>query len=126
MHIYIYIYIYIYIISQFFFTLVFDTCSRLGLDLCRDAVSVFDCHLTVETIAVLVCNQISSNSFKKEITYIIFTYKSDIFYINACKQMTNVKLLLLHRKTQNHLSLSSITLSRSSMLHPVSVQGCCR
>ena len=29
-------------------------------------------HLTVETIKILVCKQITSNSFKNEITYKLF------------------------------------------------------
>ena len=50
-----------------------------------------------ETIAVLVCKQISSNSFKNEINYKLFSYKSYMhIHLNMCKQMTDVELLLLH------------------------------
>ena len=33
----------------------------------------------------------------------LFTYK--IIYVNVCKQMADVKLLLLHKNTWNHLTL---------------------
>ena len=49
----------------------------------------------VEGITILACKQISFNSFKNEITYKLFTYK----------QMTNVKVLLLHNNTWNHLTV---------------------
>ena len=56
----------------------------------------FNC---VETTAILVCKQISSNSFKNEITnnllYIMY------ISLNICKQMTNVKSLLLHLAVQH-------------------------
>ena len=51
----------------------------------------------VEIIAILVCKQISFNSFKNEITYNLFIYKSYMYIIlNVCKQMTDIKFLLLH------------------------------
>ena len=41
--------------------------------------------------------KISSNSFKNEIIYKLFTYKSYMYiHLNVCKQMTDVKFLLLH------------------------------
>ena len=44
-----------------------------------------------------MCKQISSNSSKNEITYKLFTYKSYMCnHLNVCKQMTDVKLLLLY------------------------------
>ena len=47
----------------------------------------------------------SCNSFKNEITYKLFTYKSYMYiYLDVCKQMTDIKLLLLHRNTWNHLT----------------------
>ena len=58
----------------------------------------------VETIAMLVCNQISSNTFKNEITK-LFTYKSYMYiHFTVCKQMTDAKLLMLHSNTWNHLT----------------------
>ena len=55
---------------------------------------------------MLVCKQISCNAFKNEITYKLFTDKSyKYIYLNVCKQITNVKLLLLHSNTWNHLTL---------------------
>ena len=50
----------------------------------------------VETIAILVCKQISFNSFKNEITD-----KTNLLhiYLNVYKQMIDVKLLLLHSNT---------------------------
>ena len=49
---------------------------------------------------------ISSNSLKNQITYKLVTYKWYMYiYLNACKQMTDVKLLLLHCNTWNHLTL---------------------
>ena len=51
-----------------------------------------------------MCKQISSNSFENEITYKLFDYKSYMcIHLNVYK-MTNVKLLLLHRNTRNHLT----------------------
>ena len=39
----------------------------------------------------LVCKQISSNSFKNEITYKLFTYKSYMYiHSNVCKKMSDV------------------------------------
>ena len=43
-------------------------------------------------MAILVCKQIISTSFKNEITYKPYMY----IHLNVCKQMTDVKLLLLH------------------------------
>ena len=41
-----------------------------------------------------MCKQIR---FKNEVTYKLFTYESYMYiYLNAYKQMTDVKLLLLH------------------------------
>ena len=57
-------------------------------------------------MAVIVCKVICSNSFKNEITYKLFTYKSYMYiYLNVCKQMADVKLLLLHSNTWNHLTV---------------------
>ena len=55
----------------------------------------FNC---IESIGLLVCKQISSNSFKNEIIDKLIRH---IMYIdlNECKQMTDVKLLLSHIKT---------------------------
>ena len=48
----------------------------------------------------------SSNSFKNEITCKPFTYKSYMYiHLHVCKQMTDGKLLLLHRNTWNHLTV---------------------
>ena len=61
---------------------------------------------SVETIVKLVCKQISSNSFKNESTKKLFTYKSFMnIDLNVCKQITDVKLLLLHRNTWTHLTV---------------------
>ena len=50
--------------------------------------------------------EISSNSFKNEITNKLFTYKSYMYiHLNVCKQMTDVKLLLLYSRTWNHLTV---------------------
>ena len=47
-----------------------------------------------------MCKQVSYNSFKNEITYKLFTYKSYMYiYLNVCKQMTDIKLLLLYNNT---------------------------
>ena len=37
----------------------------------------------VETIGILLCKQISSNSFKNEIIYKLFTYKSHVYPFNC-------------------------------------------
>ena len=62
----------------------------------------FNC---VETITILVSKQSSSNSFKsgsyRKINIIDIMYN----YLNVCKQMTDVKLLLLHCNTWNHLTV---------------------
>ena len=51
-------------------------------------------------IAILVCKQINSNSFKNEITYKLLIYKAYMYiHLNVCIQMTDVKLLLLHSYT---------------------------
>ena len=43
-----------------------------------------------------MCKQINSNSFKNVITCKLFTYKSYMYiHLNVCKQITDVKLLLL-------------------------------
>ena len=56
--------------------------------------------MCVEIIAILLCRQISSNSFKNEITYKLFTYKSVLhIHLNVYKQITDVKLLVLKRNT---------------------------
>ena len=60
----------------------------------------------VETKTIPVCKQISYNSFKNQITYKLVTYKSFMYtYLNVCKQMTDVKLFLLHSNTWNHLTV---------------------
>ena len=49
----------------------------------------------------------SSNSFKNEITYKLLTHKLCMYiHLNDSKQMTDVKLLLLHSNTWNHLTVS--------------------
>ena len=54
------------------------------------------CCNCVETIAILVYRQISSNLSKNETTNKLFTYKSYMYiHLNVCKQMADVKLLLL-------------------------------
>ena len=64
----------------------------------------------VETIAILVCKQISSYSFKNKITNKLFTYihlNYEIYtyiYLNVCKQMI-VKLFMLHSNNWNHLTI---------------------
>ena len=46
----------------------------------------------------------SSNPFKNEITSKLLTHKSYMYiHLNECKQMTDVKLLLLHSNSWNHL-----------------------
>ena len=51
--------------------------------------------------------QINSNSFKNENTNKLFAYKSYMYiHLNGCERMTDVKLLLLHSNTWNHLTLS--------------------
>ena len=50
-----------------------------------------------------MCKQISSKSFKNEITYKLFTYKYMYILLNVCKQMTDIKLLQLHSNIWNHL-----------------------
>ena len=55
-----------------------------------------------------MCKQINSNSFKNEITNEQCTFKSYIYiyiYLNVCKQMTDVNLLLLHRHAWSHLTV---------------------
>ena len=50
----------------------------------------------VETIAIIVSKQITSNTFKNEITHKLYTYKSLMYiHLNRCKQMSDVKLLQL-------------------------------
>ena len=49
----------------------------------------------VETKAILVSEQISSNSWKNETIYSLFPYKSHMYiHVNVCKLTTDVKLLL--------------------------------
>ena len=48
-----------------------------------------------------MCKQISSDSFKNEITDKHIMY----IYLNVSKQMTDVKLSLLHSNTWNHLTM---------------------
>ena len=48
-------------------------------------------------MTILVSKQICSNSFKNEITYKLFTYKSYMYiHLDEWKQMTDVKFLDLH------------------------------
>ena len=50
--------------------------------------------------------QISSKSFKKEITYKLFFNRLYMYiYSNVCKQTTDVKLPLLHSNTWNHFTM---------------------
>ena len=48
----------------------------------------FNC---AKTIAILVCKQISCNSFKNQISDKLISYISYI-YLNVCKEITDVKL----------------------------------
>ena len=51
-----------------------------------------------------MCKEITSYSFKNEFTNKLFPYKSYMYiYLNVFKQITDVKLLLLHSNTWNHL-----------------------
>ena len=65
----------------------------------------------VKTTVIQVYKQINSSSFENGITYKLFTYKSYIYiyicvcvyiyiyiyiHLTVCKQMTDVKLLLLY------------------------------
>ena len=50
-----------------------------------------------------MCKKINSNSFRNEITNELNSYM--YIYLAACKQMTDVKLLLLHSNTWNHLTV---------------------
>ena len=62
--------------------------------------------ICIETIAILVCKQICSYSFKNEITYKLFTYKSYMhIHLNMCKWMTDVWLLLLYSNTWNYFTV---------------------
>ena len=64
------------------------------------------CTETFNCIEIIVCKQISYNSFKNEITNKLFTYKSYLdIHLNVYKQMTDAKLLLFHSNTQNHLTV---------------------
>ena len=59
-----------------------------------------------DTVAMIVCKQISSYSFKNEVTYILVPYQSYMdIHLNVCKQMTDFKLLLFYRNTWNHLNV---------------------
>ena len=50
-------------------------------------------NICVKTIAILLCEQISSNSFENKITHELFTYKSLMYnHLTVCKQMTDVKI----------------------------------
>ena len=60
---------------------------------------MFNC---LETIAILVYKQISSDSFKNEITYKLFTYKSHVYPFKYVQTMTDFKLLVLYCNTWNH------------------------
>ena len=51
-----------------------------------------------------MCEQISSNLYKNEITAKLILHIMYI-YLNVCKQMTDVKLLLIHSNTWNHLTV---------------------
>ena len=60
---------------------------------------MLDCNKlnNLETVAILVCKQDSSNSFKNEITNKLFPYESYMYiHLNVGKEITDVKLLLLH------------------------------
>ena len=55
-----------------------------------------------EIMAILVYTQISSNSYKNEVTNNLFTYKLYMYiHLNVCKVMADVKLLLLHSSFKN-------------------------
>ena len=47
----------------------------------------------VETITILMCKQIGSNSFKIQITYEVFTYNHMKIYLTVCKK----KWLIVNR-----------------------------
>ena len=49
----------------------------------------------------LVSEQINSNSFKDKINDKLIMY----IYLNVCKQMTDVKLLILYSNTWNYLTM---------------------
>ena len=49
---------------------------------------------SIKTIGILMCKQISSNSFKNKIAFKLFTYISyRHIHLIVCKQMTDVTLL---------------------------------
>ena len=52
-----------------------------------------------------MCKQISSNPFKNEITKKLIVLYIMYIYLNVCKQMTDIQLLLLHSNTWNHLTV---------------------
>ena len=54
---------------------------------------------------MFVCKHICCNTFKKEIYWQIDFFHIMYIYLNPCKQMTDVKLLVLHINTWNHLTV---------------------
>ena len=76
-------------------------------------------------IAILVCKQINSNSIKNEITYELILHILYI-YLNVCKEMTSVKLSLLHRIISNHFTMwKKKTQARLKMLSTKCVYKSC-
>ena len=54
----------------------------------------------METRVIQLCKQISRNSLKNEIINKLIPKKSYMYiYLNVCKQMTDIKLLLFHSNT---------------------------
>ena len=77
-------------------------------------------HLTVETRAILACKQISYNSFKKEITYDLLSYKSCMYiHLYVCKQRIDVKQYLLHSNTWNHLNVCNEITNSKYLLYGI-------
>ena len=75
----------------------------------KQVLKPFNC---METIATVQYKQISSNSFKNEITDKLFTYKSYMYiYLNVRKQMTHIRLLLLHSNIWNHFTACKQTIN---------------
>ena len=55
---------------------------------------------------IWLCKQVRSDSFENKITHKLFTYKLYIYNNSTvCKQMTDVKLLMLHNNTRDYLTV---------------------
>ena len=60
-----------------------------------------------------MCKTISSNPFKNKITNNLFTHKWYMHdHLTVCKQMTDVKLLVLHSNTWNFLTVCKQMINR--------------